>query len=182
MKLCCRRFALPFAVVLMIGLLACLPACSVLHRQHEDQPADNHSTSRETNPGLVGKRTSGRGLTLELKTAPDPVKLGETREINVTLIVRNNSKVTANLKFANSQLIEILLREPDTGKVVSQWSADRTFGVESRYVVINPKERLEYNEPITTRELKAGKAYNLEAYFIGYDQELRATKVIIPQP
>ena len=176
-----RRFALPLAVVLMIGLLACLPACSVLHRHHEET-VDPHASTRETTPGLVGKRASGRGLTLELKTAPDPVKLGETREINVTLIVRNTSKVTANLKFANSQLIEILLREPDTGKVVTQWSTDHTFGTESRYVVINSKERLEYNEPITTRELKAGKTYNLEAYFVGYDQELRAMKVVIPQP
>ncbi len=76
----------------------------------------------------------------------------------------------------------MLLREPDTGKVVSQWSTDHTFSPASRYLVINPKERLEYNEPITTRELKPGKPYNLEAYFVGYDQELRATKVIIPQP
>ena len=167
----------------MVGLLAGLSACSFLHPRHEE-PAADHGTSAnlETSPGLVGKRPNARGLVVEIKSLPDPVKLGETRQIDVTLVLRNNSKVTANLKFATSQLIELLLREPDTGKVVSQWSTDHTFSPASRYLIINPQERLEYNEPITTRELKPGKPYNLEAYFVGYDQELRATKVIIPQP
>ena len=169
--------------LLTAGLLAGLSSCSFLHPHHEDAAADHPASANlETSPGLVGKRPNARGLVVEIKSAPDPVKLGETRQIDVTLVLRNNSKVTANLKFATSQLIEMLLREPDTGKVVSQWSTDHTFTPASRYLVINPHERLEYNEPITTRELKPGKPYNLEAYFVGYDQELRATKVIIPQP
>ena len=52
----------------------------------------------------------------------------------------------------------------------------------TRYLIINPKERLEYVQPLTTRDLKAGKTYNLEAYLIGYDQDLRATRPLIPQP
>ena len=169
--------------LLTVGLLAGLSACSLLHPHHEDAATDHGSSANpETSPGLVGKRPNARGLVVEIKSSPDPLKLGETRQIDVTLVLRNNSKITANLKFATSQLIELLLREPDTGKVVSQWSSDHTFSPASRYLVINPHERLEYNEPITTRELKPGKPYNLEAYFVGYDQELRATKVIIPQP
>ena len=172
----------PFFVsaVLAAGLLASVPACSLLRPHHE--AAEVRGAPAETNPGLVGKRPNARGLAVEIKAAPDPLKLGETREINVTLVLRNNSKETQNLKFATSQLIEILLRDPATGAVVSQWSTDHTFSPESRYLVINPRERLEYNQPITTRELKAGKPYNLEGYFVGYDQELRATKVVIPQP
>ena len=175
-----RRAPFRISVLLVAGVLANLTACSLLHPHHDE--AEVRGAPAETNPGLVGKRPNGRGLTVEIKSAPDPLKLGETREINVTLVVRNNSKETANLKFATSQLIEILLRDPDTGKVVSQWSTDHTFSPDSRYLVINPHERLEYNQPITTRELQAGKAYNLEGYFVGYDQELRATKVVIPQP
>ena len=167
---------------LVSGLIAaCLPACSLLHRDHSQ--ADGSPAPLQASPGMVGKRPNARGLSVEIKSSPDPIKLGETREINVTLVLRNTSKIAANnLKFATSQLIEILLRDPDTGKVVSQWSTDRSFTPDSRYLVIDPQERLEYNEPITTRELKAGKAYNLEGYFVGYDQELRATKVVIPQP
>ena len=169
--------------LLTVGLLASLSACSFLHPHHEETATDHRSSANlETSPGLVGNRPNARGLVVDIKSSPEPVKLGETRQIDVTLVLRNNSKVTANLKFATSQLIEMLLREPDTGKVVSQWSTDHTFSPVSRYLVINPHERLEYNEPIATRDLKPGKPYNLEAYFIGYDQELRATKVIIPQP
>ena len=130
----------------------------------------------------VGRKLNGTGLAIEMKTAPDPIKLGETREIDVTLILRNKSKAPVNLKFATSQTIEILLRDPEGGKVLSQWSSDRTFEAISRYLVVNPGERVEYNEPITTRELHAGKTYTLEAYFVGYDQELRATRPIMPQP
>ena len=166
--------------LLTAGLLTSLPACSLLHRHHED--AAGQPTPLQASPGMVGKRPNARGLSVEIKSSPDPLKLGETREIDVTLVLYNHSKITSNLKFGTSQTIEILLRDPDTGKVVSQWSTDRTFSTESRYLVIDPQERLEYHEPITTRELHPGKPYNLEGYFVGYDQELRAMKVVIPQP
>lgn len=134
----------------------------------------------ESKPGLVGKRPSAHGLVVEIKATPDPVKLGETREINVTLTLRNPTKEPVDLKFATSQTIEILLRDTASGKVLSQWSADRTFQDESRYLVVNPHERIEYNEPITTRDLQVGKTYSLEAYFIGYDKDLHASRPIIP--
>ena len=104
------------------------------------------------------------------------MKLGEVRQIQVTFTVRNNGKKAASFKFPTSQTIEILLRDPATGKSVSAWSTDRTFDPQPRYVALNAKERLEFNEPITTRDLKPGKTYTLEAYFVGYDQELRAMK------
>ena len=47
---------------------------------------------------------------------------------------------------------------------------------------INEGERLEYSEKITTRELKVGKPYNLEVSFLGYENELFAKKILIPQP
>ena len=159
-------------------LLAALPACSMLPwRKRAAPPAPAASES-----GKIGKKATARGLTAEVKASPDPVKLGETRQIEVTLTIHNDTKKTVSLKFATTQLIEILLREVDSGKVVSQWSTDQTFTALNRYLVINPKERLEYVQPITTRDLKAGRTYNLEAYLVGYDQELRASRPIIPQP
>ena len=97
--------------------------------------------------------------------------------------MRNVSKKKlASLKFATSQRLEILLRDPNSGKVLSQWSQDRTFDPNGGYMLVNPGERLEFHETITTRELKVGNTYNLEAYLVGYDRELRATRVVIPQP
>jgi hypothetical protein len=173
---CLRRAGSAAGVCLV---LAGLPACSFFHHQKKEDAA---ATQLETEPGLVGRKSSARGLTVELRASPDPVKLGEVRQIDVTLTLRNTTKTAINLKFATAQTIEILLRDQASGKVVSQWSTDQTFQPESRYVVINPHERVEYNQPITTRDLHAGTTYSLEAYFVGYEQELRATRPIIPQP
>lgn len=177
MRLCfLRSFGACSAAVCLFTLLT---ACSLLpgHRK-----AAKPALSDETATAGVGKRASARGLTIEVKESPDPVKLGENRTIECRVLVRNTTKKTVSLKFSTTQLIEILLREVDSGKVVSQWSTDQSFVAMTRYLIINPKERLEYVQPLTTRDLKPGKAYNLEAYLIGYDQDLRATRPLIPQP
>lgn len=174
-----RRFLLSLSSLLAVGLLVDLSGCSLLHLR---RAKDAETSQRPGGTRIVGKRSNGKGLTVELKSDPDPVRLGETREIKVTFIVRNVGKNNTTLKFPTSQTIEITLRDLATNKVVSQWSTDRTFTQEPRYLVVNAGERLEYNEPIPTRELKAGQTYNLEAYFVGYDPELKATRPILPQP
>ena len=164
------------AGVLLVGPLG----CSFLgHRKARNSET---STAPQNRTEIVGKHANGKGLTVEIRSDPDPVRLGEIREIKVTFVVRNMGKATTTLKFPTSQTIEIDLRDVATGKVVSQWSTDRTFTQEPRYLVVNAGERLEYNEPITTRELKAGQTYNLEAYFVGYEPALRTSRPIIPQP
>ena len=166
-----RRFAPVVHAALGVCLLGSLPACSLLHRHHTEPP----QTKAE-------RRSNSRRLDLTLRVSPDPVKLGEVREIVSNITVRNTSKSPVTLKFPTTQILEISLRDVATGAVVSKWSTDRTFTDDSRIIAINSGERLEYSEPITTRELKAGKVYNLEVAFLGYENELSAKKVIIPQP
>ncbi len=170
------------AVILFAALLPLLATgCGLLHLGR-NRPAPSAELPSGS-PGSIGKKANAQGLVAEMRFTPDPAKLGETRQLDVTLVVRNVSKRRlASLKFATSQRIEILLRDPATGKVLSQWSQDRTFDPNGGYLLINPGERLEFNQSITTRELKAGNTYNLEAYLIGYDRELRAMRVVIPQP
>lgn len=175
-----RHFLALLLCATVFSLLSGLPGCTLLrHRKAKDAET---TTPPGPGAGIVGKHSNGKGLTVEIKADPDPVRLGEVREIKVTFIVRNTGKTTSTLKFPSSQTIEIALRDVATGQVVSQWSTDRTFTPDTRYLIVNSGERLEYNEPITTRELKAGKTYNLEAYFVGYIPELRASRPIIPQP
>jgi hypothetical protein len=165
---------------LLAGMLCltALPACSLLHHHKEDDAAAHTGVGPET----VSAKANAHGLAAEIKASPDPVKLGEVRQIDVTFTLRNTTKEPVDLKFPTSQIIEIVLREQASGKVVSQWSTDQTFQQYSRFLVINPRERVEYDEPITTRELHAGTTYTLEAYVIGYEQELRASRQIVPQP
>lgn len=174
-----RSFSLLCCGALLFCLLLDLPGCSLLHRRRAQ---DAETANKPAGVKVVKKRAKDQGLTVEMKTEPDPLRLGEVREIRVTFVVHNNGKLPKTLQFPTSQTIEITLRDAQDNKVVSLWSTDRTFVQETRYLVINPNERLEYSEPITTRELKAGRTYNLEASFVGYGPELRATRVIIPQP
>jgi hypothetical protein len=76
--------------------------------------------------------------------------------------VRNNSKELTRLEFPTTQHIEILARNA-SGSVVERWSDDRGFQSEEGIVVINPRERIEYQEKISTRELRAGQTYTVEA-------------------
>ncbi len=174
-----RRFLPLLSGLLALCLLISFSGCSLLKRRRAQ---DSETSTRPGATRIVTKRSKDKGLSVELKTDPDPVRLGEVREIKVTFVVRNTGKTNTTLKFPTGQVMEIVLRDVAADKVVSQWSTDRTFAPEARYLVVNPGERLEYNEPITTRELKAGKTYSLEAYFIGYDPELRASRAVIPQP
>ena len=173
-----RRRVSPLLATLVLGglVLGLLPACSLLPFHHKSK------TPPDEEPSFGGKRATGLGHVVEMNSAPDPVKLAETRQINVTFILRNVTKKVVTLKFPTTQFIEILLREPNSGKVISQWSSEHQFTGEPRLLVINPGERLQYEEPISTRELKAGNPYTLEAYVIGYEKDLRVNKAILTEP
>ena len=177
-----RRLSPLLACVLAAG---CLSACSNfsfpdLHlpelpfRRHKESPAASQAAA-------ANLKTNAQGLAVEVRTAPDPLKLGESRQMDVTVILRNTSKSPVHLNFPTGQTLEIFLKEPNTGKVLTKWSADRVFNPESRYLLINAEERLEFNEAIAIREMQPGKAYTVEAYFLGYEKELRATKAVVPQ-
>lgn len=170
-----RRYSPPVVFALAVSLLASMPGCSHLpFRRHKENPA----TVQEETAHL---KTNAQGLAVEIKSSPDPVKLGEVRQLEVAVILRNLSKQPVHLNFPSGQTIEIVLREPNSGKVLTKWSTDRIFNTESRYLLINPQEYLQFNEPISTRDLQTGKPYTLEAYFVGYEKDLRATKAIVPQ-
>jgi hypothetical protein len=100
--------------------------------------------------------------TASLVVSPQDPVLKDQRELAVTYTVRNNAKEMTRLEFPSGQRIEILART-QTGSVVERWSDDRSFEKEEGIVVINPRERIEYQEKISTRELRPGQAYTVEA-------------------
>ncbi len=107
-----------------------------------------------------------------LKTPPttqkldvDPAKfpLQDRRELTVTYTVKNNTKKLTRLEYPTTQRMDIITTAPD-GTVLDRWSDDRAFQPEEGIVIINPKERIEYQEKIPTRDMKAGDSYRVEAY------------------
>ena len=107
-----------------------------------------------------GSRESSESASLVLNPQ-DPV-LKDQRELGVTYTVRNNSNDLTRMEFPTAQHIEILARNA-SGAVVERWSDDRGFQRDEGIVVINPHERIEYQEKISTREMRIGQAYSVEA-------------------
>ena len=117
--------------------------------------------------------------TEKLEIDPESFSLQDRREVNVTYTIRNNTKKISRLEYPTTQRIDILTYD-SKGLVVDRWSDDRAFQPEEGIVVINPKERIEYQEKIPTREMKAGETYRVETYTTGSDK-FQSTKAITPQ-
>ena len=68
----------------------------------------------------------------------------------------------ARLEFPTSQRLEIVTRN-SSGAVIERWSDDRVFQPGEGLVVINPDERIEFQDKVPTRDMRAGASYTVEA-------------------
>jgi Intracellular proteinase inhibitor len=119
-------------------------------------------------------------LVLKLELSPLPLKLSDARMLKVTLGVTNRSRGNyVHLEFPTTQRIEVLIRDEE-GKTVTRWSEDQAFSNEPSMLTINPGERIEYNVSISTRDLRPGRSYTVEAYFPQYDK-LGIRQSIVPR-
>lgn len=121
-----------------------------------------------------------RGLVLSLKLAPQPVKLSENRQMEVTITLTNKSKRPITLEFPNSQRFEIYLLN-SVGKVLTAWSDNHAFTDEASTIMINPQEHIEYAETIATRELTPNKVFVCEVFFPKY-RDLRVQQKFLTAP
>ncbi|MEQ1852396.1 MAG: BsuPI-related putative proteinase inhibitor [Chthoniobacteraceae bacterium] len=119
-----------------------------------------------------------RRLAMTIGMEPAVVKAGETRVIDVTLGVVNKGKEPVQLDFPDSQRIDVLVKD-EAGRILSRWSDDQRVEKEQGFVLINPGERIQYGARISTRDMKAGQSFTLEAYFPAYER-LRATRKVVP--
>lgn len=102
-------------------------------------------------------------VTAALKVDPTTFPLSERRELNVTYTIRNNTRRIMRLEYPTGQRIDILTHDA-AGAVIDKWSDDRSFDEQEGLVVINPRERIEYQERIPTREMKPGQSYRVDAF------------------
>lgn len=115
----------------------------------------------------------------KLEIDPEKFSLQDRREVNVTYTIRNNTKNISRLEYPTTQRIDILTYDPK-GVVIDRWSDDRAFQPEDGIVVINPKERIEYQEKIPTREMKSGESYRVQT-FTTSSEKFQSEKTIAPQ-
>jgi len=84
------------------------------------------------------------------------------------------------LDFATNQRIEIYLMD-SAGNVLTKWSDNHAIVERSVTILINPQERVEYNETIATRELTPNKGFIAEVFFPQYP-ELRIRQKFLAVP
>ncbi len=121
-----------------------------------------------------------RGLVLDLKLSPQPVKLSEVRQLEVKITLTNVSKRAVALDFPTEQRIEILLKN-SSDAVLTTWSDNHAFEAKAGSVLINPGERIYYPETIATRELTPNKVFIVEVFFPQYP-ELRIRQKFLTAP
>jgi hypothetical protein len=119
-----------------------------------------------------------QSLTMTMKLDPAAVRLPETRVVEVKVAVVNRARKAVQLDFPTSQRIEVLLKD-EAGRVLSRWSDDQRLDREQGFILVNPGERLEYDARISTRDMAAGRSYQIEAFFPGYDR-LRTSRTVTP--
>lgn len=118
-------------------------------------------------------------LKAELRIEPQEFFIAERRESRVIFSVQNTTKKADRLEFPTEQRMEVSVRAPD-GKRIFLWSEDRLFRPRPSIVVINPRERIEYEAFVPTRDMTAGNDYVVEAVLSGHS-EVAASAVIKPR-
>ena len=121
-----------------------------------------------------------RGLALDLQITPQTVKLSEVRQLSVKATLANLSKKPITLDFPTTQRIEIYLTN-SAGDVLTKWSENHAIDKKPGTILINPSERIEYDETISTRELTPNKVFVAEVFFPQF-QELRIRQKFLAVP
>ena len=121
-----------------------------------------------------------RGLALDLQITPQTVKLSEVRQLNVKVTLANLSKRPVTLDFPTTQRIEIYLTN-SAGEVLTKWSENHAIAEKPATILINPSERIEYNETISTRELTPNKVFIAQVFFPQF-LELRIRQKFLAVP
>ena len=120
------------------------------------------------------------GLALDLQITPQTVKLSEVRQLNVKVTLVNLSKRPVTLDFHTTQRIEIYLTN-SAGDILTKWSENHAITEKAATLLINPSERIEYNETISTRELTPNKVFIAEVFFPQF-LELRIRQKFLAVP
>src|SRR3982074_1968219 len=131
-------------------------------------------------PGPQYRDPRLRGLVLDLKIAPQPVKLSEVRQLEIRAIRSNVGKFPITLDFKTDQRIEIYLRN-SAESILSKWSDNHAVGEKAGTIVVNPHEQVEYRESIATREMTSNKVFSAEVFFPKYP-EIRARQKFMTAP
>ena len=121
-----------------------------------------------------------RGLILDLQVSPQPMRLSETRQMQVKVTVTNLGNHMIQLDFPTDQRIEVqLLNSADS--VLTKWSENHAIKDKPGTILINPGEHVEYRENIATRDLTPGRVFTADVFFPKYP-DLHVRQKFLTEP
>ena len=121
-----------------------------------------------------------RGLILDLQVSPQPLRLSEIRQMQVTVTVTNRGNHMIQLDFPTDQRIEVqLLNSGDVA--LTKWSENHAIKDKPGTILINPGEHVEYKENIATRELTPGRVFTADVFLPKYP-ELHVRQKFLTEP
>ena len=106
---------------------------------------------------------------MEIAISPQPLKLSETRQMEVKVVLTNRGKHAVELNFPTDQRIEIYLRN-SVENILTKWSDNHAIADKPQTILINPDEHVEYVQSIATRELTPEKVFIVEIFFPNYPE------------
>ena len=174
-----RRILLLFLTLFVAGdILGQEPAPTAAPRRRSWLGRILHPFSPDVVPQYKDPRL--RGLALDLQITPQTVKLSEVRQLGIKVTLSNLSKRPVPLEFPTNQRIEIYLMN-STGDILTKWSDNHAITDKPGTILVNPQERIEYSETISTRELTPTKVFIAEVFFPQYP-ELRIRQKFLAVP
>lgn len=118
--------------------------------------------------------------TEKLRVEPAHFELSKNKELDTSYTVQNNTGKLMRLNFATTQRIDLVTTDA-SGKIIDKWSDDRAATPQDGIIIINPKERIQYDEKIPTREMKPAQSYTIQSEVVGYP-DYTVSKTVVPAP
>ena len=163
-----------FRLLLVILSIAALGGCAKVN--------EIDATARSTGGFFsFGSKSTDKGLRVVVTYSPNPVRIGKTGQMDVSVAIVNNTKQQQTLGTQTAQRINVQVTEIGSGRVVAQMQEGRSEDPRSTSSLLNPGEQLVFQRKVPTRDLRPGQAYQIDGYVVGYENKLRGAAQFVPQ-
>jgi hypothetical protein len=131
--------------------------------------------------GLFGSSGKQKTLSIDVAYSPNPVKLGRSGSMDVTVAIVNKTKTQQSVGTQTEQRIGVQVREIETGRVLTNLQEGRSEDPRLTSTLLNPGERLSFERRLSTRDMRAGRTYQIEAFVVGSEKTLHGEIQFVPQ-
>ncbi len=138
-------------------------------------------TTMKSTGGFFGPTGKQKSLSVDIAFSPNPVKLGRSGSMDVTVSIVNMTKLQQSFGTQTEQRIGVQVRDIASGRLLANVQEGRTEDPHLTTPLLNPGERLSFARRLSTRDMRAGQTYQLEAYVVGSEPSLHGEVQFVPQ-